>query len=321
MENYKGYLSQVENSLLPSAVHMREPVADFITILRYYSPRALTYQQDVLKAMAGIIRRLSDKMKCRFLEGLPTATFDICILFVQNGSNLRRREGFPSYSWTGWKGSLTIFTTGTNKFLTQDTWIIWYKRSTSGITNLVWDPLANESFPYHDLEYIGYRERRLFQCPVTLSFPTTRTRPTDDIALASIARNYPVLQFWTLSVHFGIQFTNRMESTGHILDRFGNTCGFLYLDDFGETISFDSAGPFEMIALSTSSNGEGTLVYASLEAVSKEPNLNNTNDFYNILVLEWSEGVAERRGIGFIRQDSVAMSLPPGPVWKEILLA
>jgi hypothetical protein len=43
--------------------------------------------------------------------------------------------------------------------------------------------------------------------------------------------------------------------------------------------------------------------------------------FYNVMVLEWSGPVAERRGIGLLRQDAVMRSVSPGPAWKEILLA
>lgn len=195
------------------------------------------------------------------------------------------------------------------------------KRSIRGITNLVWDPLANDSFPFHDLKYVGCRERRPFQCPVTLSFPTNRTRPTDDIALPPTVRSYPVLQFWTLSVYFNIEITNRITGMGHILDKFGNTCGALYPDGLEETTFFNSAGPFELITLSSTFRGPRTWLDSGLREIFKNPNSRSTDEFYNVMVLEWSEGVAERRGIGLVRQDSVTKSLLPGPAWKEIFLA
>jgi hypothetical protein len=43
--------------------------------------------------------------------------------------------------------------------------------------------------------------------------------------------------------------------------------------------------------------------------------------YYNILLLEWRDGIAERRGIGHIFQAAVTNSLGRGPVWKEIFLA
>ena len=286
---------------------MLNPVQDYETMLLYYTQRALTNQQDALQAMAGIIRRLSGKMKCRFLEGLPTAIFDIFILFRQDGSNLHRRRVFPSYSWTGWRGPLNWpYISQKNKFLKDYTWIVWYKRSVGGIISLVWDPLANESFPYKNFEYVGYRGRSPFYCPCPLSFATTRTLPTDDITLESTARTYPILQFWTLSVYFNIKITDSIKSGASIIDRFGHDCGALHLDGLEETNFFNSAGPFEFIALSKAAGWD---------------KLEDAPEHYNVMILEWSQGVAERRGIGWIKQDSVTQSLPPGPAWKEIFLA
>lgn len=42
---------------------------------------------------------------------------------------------------------------------------------------------------------------------------------------------------------------------------------------------------------------------------------------YNVMLLTWSDGLAERRGIGFAKQeDFIAKCLPPGAEWKEIVL-
>jgi hypothetical protein len=43
--------------------------------------------------------------------------------------------------------------------------------------------------------------------------------------------------------------------------------------------------------------------------------------YYNALLIEWQGGIAERRGFAVMPQDAVENSLPPGPEWKEILLA
>jgi len=106
-----------------------------------------------------------------------------------------------------------------------------------------------------------------------------------------------------------------------ILDKFGNTCGALYPDGLEETTFFNSAGPFELITLSATLGRPWTWFDGELRKIAEDPNLQGTDEFYNVLVLEWSEGVAERRGIGLVRQDSVAKSLLPGPAWKEIFLA
>jgi hypothetical protein len=230
---------------------MVNPVEDFRLLLLYYTQRALTYQTDALRAMAGITRRLSERMKCRFLEGLPTAAFDLFIVFRRHGSLLHRREGLPSYSWAGWGGSLMVLDLGENDFLRSKTWIVWYTLSPTGVTNLVWDPLANEEFPLGDLEYVGYRGQRTFKPPFPLPFPTSRTQPSEHAV--GETRSYPILQFWTLSMHFNLTSTNRIRpirGLARITDSHGAICGALYLDGLEETTFFNSPGPFELIALS-----------------------------------------------------------------------
>lgn len=43
-----------------------------------------------------------------------------------------------------------------NKWLCDSTWIVWYKRSSSGDLNLAWVPAANELFPIDNPSFIGY---------------------------------------------------------------------------------------------------------------------------------------------------------------------
>jgi hypothetical protein len=210
---------------------------------------------------------------------------------------------------------------GENEWLRQNTWIVWYKRSPRGVISLVWDPLANDSFPYHDHEYIGYRDRRRFQPPVALPFPTNRTQPTDDLNLAGAARTYPILQFWTLSVFFIIKVVDRIQGIARVFDKFGDTCGALYPDGLEETMFFQSPGPFEMIVLSETQKRPWTWFDSDLRKILEDINSQHSDEYYNVLVLEWSEDVAERRGIGLILRDSIMNSLLSGPVWKEILLA
>lgn len=55
-------------SVLSAAVLMERPIADYGTMLSYYTQRALTDQKDTHRAMAGIIRRSMGVMRCQ-----PTA--------------------------------------------------------------------------------------------------------------------------------------------------------------------------------------------------------------------------------------------------------
>lgn len=310
-------------SMLPEAILMSDPLYDYSVMLMYYTRRALTNQSDALRAMAGIIRRFTESMKCRFFQGLPTALFDIFLMFT--GTLLHRRPSFPSYSWAGWRGSvdydISYLFLRTNTWLRHRTWIIWYKRSPSGITNLVWDPLANENFPVKDLSYDGYRERRLFSFWRAIPGATgvQRTNPTQEKTFGGQIPTYPMLQFWTVSCSYTIENINNFTGFGSLVDRNRDTCGKVWLDGFEESTFFQSSGPFEIIILSEAYS------FNRIETVNRKGPGPEEDDapweYFNVMLLEWSGGIAERRGLGYIHQWSINTSVAPGPAWKEIFLA
>ncbi|KAJ3523374.1 hypothetical protein NM208_g12478 [Fusarium decemcellulare] len=299
-EHFADNLSQNEStnelslgSLLPQTVLMTWPEWDYSTMLFYYTKRALTNQNDAPRAMAGIIRRFTEVMKCQFFQSLPTVMFDRFVIFHGDLTALHRRPSFPSYSWIGWRGPIRVYSglddgggdDDTNEWLRDRTWIIWYKRSPSGITNLVWDPDANPSFPLRDMEYVGYRSRRVF----------------------SDARIFDIDVF---------------KATGYLADSNNTKCGFVWLDGFEETTFFESPGVFEIILLSEAFSFPRPLYQERhIEWRDAYPLAKNQWTYYNVLLLEWQGGIAERRGFGMLHQGAVDFSLAPGPTWKEIFLA
>ncbi|KAK3937485.1 heterokaryon incompatibility protein-domain-containing protein [Diplogelasinospora grovesii] len=301
------------SSMLPSVAELKDPLSDFEIMLMYYTPRALTNPSDILRAMAGVVRRLSERAKCRFFEGLPNAAFGAFVVFRGKDWALRRREGFPSYSWTGWEGGIIVGEEddhnafdNLNKWLDEDTWIIWYKRSPSGVLNLVWDPSANELFPLNDPTYHGYRRRHPFQAPAQLHISSIRTYPTADLPFGLPTTAYHLLQFWTLSVYFKLQIRDIFAGTASILTAQGIPVGTIYLDGIEERTFFDSQDPLEFILLSGAWTGKaGGPVECSK---------------YFIMLLEWNGPIAERRGLGLIDKSAIIHSSPPGPQWKKIIL-
>ncbi|UPK97518.1 hypothetical protein LCI18_008453 [Fusarium solani-melongenae] len=290
------------SSLLTMAVHLDDPLDDYSSMLMYYTARVLADQNDVLRAMAGIIRRISDKTNLEFLQGLPTGALDCFVIFRCHGCILRRRKGFPSYSWCGWRGRIGInMPFKVNEWLTE-TWIVWYKRSRSGVTSLVWDP---ESIPADDESRIGYRARNGFQSPVALDFPTTRTTPTEIPQLPAQMPPYPVLQFWTLAVYLKLRNVNVFTGICRLERESGVDCGEMSLDGFEETDFFSSQELFEVILLSPKYIGWSD---------PSEPR-------YNAMLVSCKEGLSARRGRGYIRQSMIKESFSPGPIWKEVILA
>jgi hypothetical protein len=205
-----------------------------------------------------------------------------------------------------------------NQWLRDHTLIVWYKRSPRGVLNLVWDPLANDNFPFHDDNFVGYREpRRPFKPPVALPCPTTRTQARDTVEVTAL-RSYPILEFWTLAVFFRLEIRDPISGMGMILDREGTACGALYLDGLEESTFFHGHDLFELIAVSETVKGPWVFHDPSLRAALE---WEVPDEFYNVLVLEWSGGVAERRAVGLVLRSAITRSYDPGPVWKEVLLA
>ncbi|KAH6699737.1 heterokaryon incompatibility protein-domain-containing protein [Leptodontidium sp. MPI-SDFR-AT-0119] len=293
--NYKFYAT-----ILPGVLEM-PPEMEYRTILLYYTPRALTNQADTLLAMAGIIRRLSSKMRSRFFQGVPAAAFDTFMIFCAYGSLLRRRQGFPSYSWCGWIGQVSFYDPiNENSWLFHNTWIIWYKRSSSGSVNLVWDIIANETFPTANMDFVEYRHRLPFG---KRDFPP-----------------YPILQFWTLAVYFTISDFAVLSASASVQDKFGTPCGHIDMDGFEETTFFETSSPLELILLSDGDYPRSHRMFGDMGNLNFPANSDEL-PCYNVLLLEWIGGIAERRGLGVIHQNAVERSFTPGPVWKEIFLA
>lgn len=291
-----------------------------------YGTRDLTDQSDALNAMAGICRRVASKAKCSFLQGMPVAAFDLYVLFFPPtaGGHLERfarRPGFPSWSWAGWQGPVNytrfpacvyhspeLRLSVQNKWLTQNTWIVWHKRDPSGVVSPVWD--AGDG----DTGDIRYGHREPFRPPPGLEdLQTSQVTPTEYVFTAP-APPYHVLQFWTLVVHFTVQKSS--YGRGYLLlDHAGLTRGIFFVDSEAASVVRDG-GTAELAVLSLVSWGMADAVlHRLMKQVTWE------DEFYVALYIERDNGVAERRGIGFVNRTAVARSLAPGPAWKEIVLA
>jgi hypothetical protein len=88
-----------------------EPEAELIVayqlFLQYFSRHKLTYESDAVNTIAGLARRISARMQCPMIDGLPAATLDAVLLFSAHRHQLERREVFPSCSWAGWMGEIS----------------------------------------------------------------------------------------------------------------------------------------------------------------------------------------------------------------------
>ncbi|KAM7183937.1 HET domain containing protein [Rhypophila sp. PSN 637] len=282
------------------------PVFEYRAVLEHYTHRNLTNQSDATPSYGGY--------RPGMLEGMPTGAFDYFIIFF--GSNLRRRQELPSYSWAGWIGMLRIVPhvlgDAANNWLRDRTWIIWYNRSPSGVLSLVWDPEANPSFNTLDEdvdELEGYRRRSQFRCPQPLAIDTTRTVPAEEApSLNRPPPSYSILQFYTMVVYLRFGDRDVFKPQAKLIGRDGAVNGHVILDGFEGTTFFESNDPFELVLLSEADGWPE--VFCSL----------GRWEYYTVMLIEWEGGLAERPGIGAIEKEAIHQSFQAGPQWKEIVL-
>lgn len=87
----------------------------FTTILHKYNIRSFTYPEDALNAFSGIASALSASFDGGFVSGLPTALFDLALLWLpyeelerRTARYAQRQHCLPSWSWAGWSGRINM---------------------------------------------------------------------------------------------------------------------------------------------------------------------------------------------------------------------
>ena len=295
----------------------QEPVewVSFDTLMIYYTRRNLTYQSDIFRACQGMLRRLAETMGERLIEGLLTP-LELSLLFSRqrpvDQSNFRR-QGFPSYSWTGWD---YIPEWGTDHIQkgpkmgefwdhvsmirenAKGTWIEWYQRSSNQKVIKVNDHESEESFM--DKTPAGIGECLKDDSPFVSSSVITSHfwKQVPDFA-------YDILCFSTVSVFLNISLAHpsaKPQPKGRCLayGLDGSSFGEFILDE----IDVDASVIQEFALLSEYRFKWENRVEAGWWG----------------LLLKRAGAVAERRGILRIPMELSDKTLPPGPQWSCIIL-
>src|SRR4051812_44085518 len=81
--------------------------ADHVT---KYTQRSLPYDSDILNGISGILRMFEDGASpVKNFYGVPISGTDFSLgLWWTLERPLKRRTGFPSWSWTGWIGAVMV---------------------------------------------------------------------------------------------------------------------------------------------------------------------------------------------------------------------
>ncbi|RWA15026.1 hypothetical protein EKO27_g108 [Xylaria grammica] len=286
-------------------------------LLNKYTTRELKMPTDYVFAMAGVCRRLADYAQCSLLYGIPVPALDWFLLFYPNKSGLRRRDSFPSWAWSGWYGQVyyNYGSGNVTKWTAASTWITWYKREPSGELAMVWDKAERHAS----------RANELFGqlCDVS------QTKPSGEFEGEQSNRQYAVLQFWTISANFVLCKVDQEEgerlmwsyglywtpTTYELLGKDGVNCGFVTLDDPTSTSEDNNGAEFILLSLSAEKSQGATGPNSASQATD------TGRRFFWVLMIEWENGVAERKGIGKIHRNMLASTIDPGISWREIVLA
>jgi len=125
--------------LLGDVSNREDAIQAYMRCVELYTPREITHIGDFLLGFEGLCKLLGHTLGTGFISGLPSALFDLAILWEPETGRSRRREGlsthFPSWSWSGWVGKI-IYRPSTisgildnvQNWLTEHTWISWYTR-------------------------------------------------------------------------------------------------------------------------------------------------------------------------------------------------
>ena len=321
-------------------------------ILAIYQGRDLTDENDALNAMAGILTRVATAAKTKIVQGLPADILPLAMLFFYPKSRRapRRRMAFPSWSWCGCMGvtswypfdKLDLMNAADEdndfnedvelKRAVSRNWITYYSVSAMGQHEMMWSPAGQRNLKggnggldiFRALPEIASVDLKLDSPNLELNSDLVHQDPR--------VRNYPLLAFQTLTVHFRLKtipqggnledydldaerpsFKDYKSRTYEICGTADENCGSLYAD---VRLLFEDDNVVKMVVL-----GECYKVEFPLEFdVDFEVDIEEEEPAFWVIMISLIDGMWERRGLGQISQSSLKYSYPPGTKWEQIEL-
>lgn len=77
---------------------------NFWSLVEIYTRRQLSFESDSIRAFSGILKSIEPKYGSA-IWGVPQFTFARGLTWLLSLDRTLRREGFPSWSWAGWRGN------------------------------------------------------------------------------------------------------------------------------------------------------------------------------------------------------------------------
>lgn len=144
----------------------RTPIDYYVSCVKNFAPRCLTYTNDVLDACAGMMNAIAG-MGWRSNEhfppavcGIPTAWFEYGLIWHMQYPTprvVRRSSDMPSWAWTTWQGPANIFETmrslrDLDDFMARRwiKWVLHIAHDTSKMLDITTDEVPTKGSLFHD---------------------------------------------------------------------------------------------------------------------------------------------------------------------------
>ena len=306
--------------------------ADFVV---QFNQRKLTFDEDVVDAFSGATSAFNRRFSGGILWGIPEMFFDYCILWKPR-SALRRRTSpsaatLPSWSWVGWKGEIILVGAWPiinnnprtdNQFVRIQPMVEWYKTRT-----LTTNPVSVKNTYHHIQRTYSNSETKELPAGWTQSMYSEGTPYYTHSTVPSIRFRYPMPlandgieslpnnqeRFLSFRAQRAWLFLGPNSIPAHpswtccilcLVDKGANWAGTLRLG----TLSSDrppTGESCELIAL-TQATILNSSVYGYLLdewEMPERPSDSEFYTFYNVMYIEWENGIAYRRGVGTVYKE------------------
>jgi hypothetical protein len=301
---------------MPTRIFQEEPFTQYTAAVELYTRRSLTEPSDILNAFEGVERVLQNHMDTSMHFGLPLGLLDSALLW-ESSQLLRRREGFPSWSWAGWLGEIQ-WDYPENVGNVQS-WIDWQfvdrrkcsvsaKRKQNKVPPpMPFEPIEPATFSSQNLDRPHALRFTSISIFLQLSAPSTMVK--GELSPLRRRRSGPS----TLSTTSPAPLDQRLIRAG-LSDINNAWCGSILLDKSWK----DRVGTIvELVILSSLDRFAPNELDAWQDYLPKSETIMSV---YNVLMIARHDSTVSRVSIGRVLQTSLKSSYPPGPVWKGFLL-
>ena len=331
--------------------HSWPDVYQFMDHVKHYNRRTIRYPEDALRAFSGLLTSWNRSFDGGFICGLPQMFFDDALLWQGNTALVRRRHSGrpargaifpPSWSWVGWQGEIDIQEwahkwdfLGLQRGDAKDVKPFWKLRRTVKWSYGVEDgskPVRSIDVSSHRYKHLlENREEPLPSCwsvlgrgveavychqkfpHVLMKYPIPISsslapmwKPEDGCLLFGQTRSGvfsalkpPSLGSWT---EIGID---------------GRLLGYLLVDEYADIEMCD----LNLVEVSAGSAWQTPVPGQPFNSVAMigrtlDPERFQKYHFYNVLWVEWRDGIAFRKGIGHVEREAWEQSTE----WIDLVL-